>query len=448
MEKRTHEESSLYLDTVDRSKLDFDFEKVCSVSLATTNIYCCLVCGRYFQGRGKSSHAYFHSINDDHHVFMNMETYDVYVLPEGYKETSRDLAGIKYVANPIYKEEEVKKLDSRAQSSIASYTLTNKPYKAGYVGLNNIKASDYANVIIQLLAHVPPLRNYLLLHPKSNSPLVSALSLITRRLWNPKAFKSHVSPQELLNLVQNKSNGKFSPDEQGDPFQFLLWILVQSHLGLGGTAKAGSSLIHKIFQGKLDRETQTLSERENVDGTSVFDIKHTKTTRFPFLLLTLDLPAESLFKDGDNDRTLEHVPIATLLNKYDGSTTEELAGERNKYCILELPKYLILHYKRFQTLPEGTKEHNGTIVKFPLKGLDMAPYTKDLAPGTPSKYNLIANVTCNGSVTPLEWSIQLLDKGKSSWVNIRDLVVSNVTELGQDSLYLKETYIQVWKRVE
>jgi len=40
----------LYLETVDRHKLDFDFEKLCSVSLSNLNVYGCLSCGKYFQG--------------------------------------------------------------------------------------------------------------------------------------------------------------------------------------------------------------------------------------------------------------------------------------------------------------------------------------------------------------------------------------------------------------
>lgn len=42
--------SGLYLDTIQRYMLDFDFEKVCSVSLSNLNVYACLVCGKYFQG--------------------------------------------------------------------------------------------------------------------------------------------------------------------------------------------------------------------------------------------------------------------------------------------------------------------------------------------------------------------------------------------------------------
>ena len=40
-----------FLDTIDRAVLDFDFEKLCSVSLSNNNVYACLVCGKYFQGQ-------------------------------------------------------------------------------------------------------------------------------------------------------------------------------------------------------------------------------------------------------------------------------------------------------------------------------------------------------------------------------------------------------------
>ena len=93
-----HKASDLYLDTVrhhapstpdtpsyssqiNRALLDFDFEKVCSVSTSNINVYGCLVCGKYFQGRGRSSYAYAHSIHDDHHVFMHLETSKVNFIP-------------------------------------------------------------------------------------------------------------------------------------------------------------------------------------------------------------------------------------------------------------------------------------------------------------------------------------------------------------------------------
>lgn len=53
--------------------LDFDFEKCCSVSLSPVNVYACLVCGKYFQGRGPRTHAYTHALECTHHMFMKLD---------------------------------------------------------------------------------------------------------------------------------------------------------------------------------------------------------------------------------------------------------------------------------------------------------------------------------------------------------------------------------------
>ena len=65
---------SPYLSTIKRHMLDFDFEKVCSISLNNLNVYACLVCGKYYQGRAKGTYAYIHSLELDHHVFINLHT--------------------------------------------------------------------------------------------------------------------------------------------------------------------------------------------------------------------------------------------------------------------------------------------------------------------------------------------------------------------------------------
>lgn len=120
--------SDLYLDTIQRANLDFDFEKLCSVTLSNINVYACLVCGKYFQGRGPKSHAYFHSLEVGHHVFVNMETKKVYVLPEGYEVKNKSLDDIKYVIDPTYTKEEVSKLDTVV---IQSWDLAGRKYRPG-----------------------------------------------------------------------------------------------------------------------------------------------------------------------------------------------------------------------------------------------------------------------------------------------------------------------------
>jgi hypothetical protein len=51
--KKNAEEATVcpYLDTINRKVLDFDFEKLCTTTLSNTNVYGCLVCGKYFQGK-------------------------------------------------------------------------------------------------------------------------------------------------------------------------------------------------------------------------------------------------------------------------------------------------------------------------------------------------------------------------------------------------------------
>ena len=80
-----------YLDTVNRQALDFDMEKLCSVTLGNRNVYACLVCGKFFLGRGRGTPAYTHSVQCSHFVFMNISSEieenfaKAYCLPDGYE---------------------------------------------------------------------------------------------------------------------------------------------------------------------------------------------------------------------------------------------------------------------------------------------------------------------------------------------------------------------------
>ena len=120
--------SDLYLDTINRSVLDFDFEKLCSVTLSNINVYACLVCGKYYQGRGPKSHAYFHALEVGHHVYINMQTKRVYVLPEGYEVKSKSLDDIKFVVDPRLSKEEVAQLDKEGKDA---WDLSGKKYRPG-----------------------------------------------------------------------------------------------------------------------------------------------------------------------------------------------------------------------------------------------------------------------------------------------------------------------------
>ncbi|THG20932.1 hypothetical protein TEA_024636 [Camellia sinensis var. sinensis] len=294
----------------EREVLDFDFEKFCSVSLSNLNVYACLVCGKYYQGRGQKSHAYTHSLEAGHHVYINLRTEKVYCLPDGYEINDPSLDGIRHVLNPRFNREQVEELDRNKQWSRA---LDGSDYLPGMVGLNNIKETDFVNVTIQSLMRVTPLRNFFLIpenYRHSKSPLVHRFGELTRKIWHARNFKGQVSPHEFLQAVMKASKKRFRIGVQSDPVEFMSWLLNTLHADLR-SSKRSSSIIHQCFQGELEvvKEIHSRSfaeKRENgdeqnnssaADGGTEQNNVVAETSRMPFLMLGLDLPPPPLFKD-------------------------------------------------------------------------------------------------------------------------------------------------------
>lgn len=446
--------SDLYLDTVNRTLLDFDFEKLCSISLSNINVYACLVCGKYFQGRGRSSHAYTHSLDQDHHVFINIASLRVYVLPESYEVKNKTLDDIKYVANPTYNKDDVSKLDKEVK---VRWDLGGKKYIPGFVGLNNIKQNDYLNVVVHALAHVAPLRNYFMLEPLSARPeLAQRFSILVRKIWNPRAFKSHVSPHELLQEISLRSSKKFTLTTQSDPVDFLSWFLNHLHLSLGGSkTRPGTSIVQKVFQGKLKVESQAITARADASDRLRFEeAAEIKTEVVRFMMLTLDLPPKPIFKDEQDKNIIPQVPLTTILSKYDGLHSQELLGQRKRYrLIAPLPPFLIFHIKRFSQ-NKFVSERNPTIVTFPTRSLDMSPYVErsPTETGDPIWYDLVANITHESVTTTTGkkegemrsvYKVQLCNRASGEWMQIQDLFVE---EVARELLFTSESYLQVWER--
>jgi len=165
------------------------------------------------------------------------------VLPDGYPVSDPSLEDIAYVLLPTFNRESVSVLSTPAHINRISYDLASKAYLPGYIGLNNIKRNDHMNVIIHALLHVQPLRDHLLLSKfqGKESELLKRFSGLAKKLWNPRLFKSQVSPHEFLQEVNRASAGKFRLEQQGDPVEFLGWLLNKLHKDFGGSKKKNSS---------------------------------------------------------------------------------------------------------------------------------------------------------------------------------------------------------------
>ncbi|PVU99737.1 hypothetical protein BB559_000450 [Furculomyces boomerangus] len=532
--------NSMYLDTVNRNVLDFDFEKICSVTLSNNNVYACLVCGQYYQGKGKKTQAYYHSINDDHKVFINLNSLKVYILPENYEVLNSSFNDIKAIIDPRYTLKQVINLD---KYNPMAFDINHNKYKPGFVGLNNIKANDYINVIIQALAHIPMIRDMFLLLPNNDGPnsflksnrnntlqidsnpgtkktsknnpksmkgvvppfeecseLIKRLSLLIRKIWHPHAFKSHVSPHEVIQEITNRSNRAFRLDAQGDAFEFLTWFLNTIHFDLNGTKKDDSSIIYKAFRGYISTTTQRSKDaktRRSKDDPLEMNYENDSETKTgPFLALSLDLPPIPLFRK-EEDTVIPQIPLVSLLKKYNGTTTTETKDEVKTFRIKSLPKYIIVHIKRF-VKNNFMLEKNTTIVNFPISNVAfgdllsmdsfyqnenisnadkssaaaMLPSAiKSSSSQLPGELNIqdgpsLAKVSGTGSlvsstvapkdsksntptttVLPLsgQYLIHTKDRATDQWFCISDLVVEQIMP---QMIFLTESCIQIWERQE
>ncbi len=145
------------------------------------------------------------------------------------------------------------------------------------------------------------------------------------------------------------------------------------------------------------------------------------TTQVPFLYLSLDIPPPPLFRDEQERNIIPQVPIFQLLTKYDGKTmTVRTVGNeyssflpqhkigvgRQKFRILKMPQYLIVHLKRF-TRNNFFMEKNPTIVNFPMKSFDMAEY---LGLNEPAKYDLVANICHDGEPDKGSYRVHIFNR--------------------------------------
>jgi len=420
-----------YLSSINRNVLDFDFEKVCSVSLSSLNPYCCLVCGKFFQGRGKHTHAYTHAVEECHYVWMNLIDGRVYCLPDGYEVIDASMNDIKYNLNPSFSDQEIGLLSS---SAIYSKALDGTDFIPGCVGLNIIQHSDYLNVIIQCFCHVIPFRNYLLQYvaPEVNGdPVLSTLSDLMRKIYNAKNFKGIVSPHEFFQAVGRASKKKFYMKQQ-DPLALFSWLCGHLQKNMGG-----NNMVAKSFEGEVLVKTAPAT-----DETKVVESRM-KTT-----MLTLDVPDEPLFKD--NFDFIPQVPLFSLLEKFNGEKIHEVIAkggesrEIKRYSMRKLPPYQVFLIKRFRK-NNFFVEKNPTVVNFPLKDLDLVHCVHpDCVQSNPeTKYDLVCNIVHEGKPDSGSYKVQCLHASTQQWYEMQDLVVKPILP---QMVAVTESYIQIYQR--
>ena len=490
VDEENNNKNCAYINTINKNLLDFDQEKICSITLNTNNIYSCLICGKYFHGKGKTTPCYIHSLSEQHHLFINLETRSIYCLPDDYElienqSNKKILYEIKQNLLPVYTKEQIKLIDKFSANQKLS--LDNKKYFPGYLGLGYVKNCEYFNVIIQSLSHLKKFRDFFLdYHYKITnkddyiSIFVQKLSEIIKKLWNFTSYKAHLDQRECLQLLSKASNNQFilnfnekdnnnnsnkndvmtnNISTKNDIISFLSWLLNTLKIFLSNKNFDTENIIEKYFQGILEIETYTLITDENRNSKLKKDEKIVKNDgidfiyskkKVKFLYLTLDLPMAPLFKDSQEKITIPQVNIYELFKKFNGIkyTEEPTKGIKRKIKILSLPKYLILIFKRFEN-NSFFMEKNPTIINFQIEGLIVKEKglsnRKNNNNEKEKKYNLIANVIHDGKPGDVNYRVQIKHKERNEWFEIQDIHVQKILP---ESVVVGESYIHFYEQVK
>lgn len=432
--KKPKRNSSQYLNTINRLVLDFDFLKTCLETLVDVNVYACLVCGKFFQGRSVRSPAYLHAINADHHAYLSLRTEKFYILPDNYEIVNENLNDIVQVLNPRYKVKDIKS---------ESVDLNGNTYIPGFIGLDNKSHNNYANVIWQLLCHIEPIRDFFinmasdqslldLVH--ANSRMISEFGLLCRKIWSSHLFKNHTSSLEILLIMLTMSKNKFAVDSQHSPKQFLMWFLNTLNLQLHKILKV--KVVSDSLQGKL-LITKFPIVSEEVNRQVQFKVESGEPISSKFWILQLDLPPNPIF----NQDKIKEVDITELLSKYNGKKTTPVSESELRTYILQkpLPKYILLFIDR--NLEQQETRGNPTVVTFPSM-LDFSPYTQDSE--GPLYYALSGNIEHDVIAAEKPKHLWLIDlkQNANSWYTIQNL---KVNKCQRELLFTKQCYIQVWE---
>ena len=108
----------------------------------------------------------------------------------------------------------------------------------------------------------------------------------------------------------------------------------------------------------------------------------------------------------------------SLLKKYDGVTLKEETVRKGadgtettvkeKYTIKRLPKYLLLHVKRFSK-NNFFKEKNQSIVNFPIRGLDLTDLVQSAADSISRQiFDLVGSVIHTGKAESGTYKVMAL----------------------------------------
>ena len=92
-------------------------------------------------------------------MFVHLHEVRAFCLPDGYEILDSSLDDVKKCLAPTFSKQEIMSLNGNSSLARDVYGVN---YLPGFVGLNNLKNTDFVNVVLHALSHVTPVRDYFL----------------------------------------------------------------------------------------------------------------------------------------------------------------------------------------------------------------------------------------------------------------------------------------------
>lgn len=223
----------------------------------------------------------------------------------------------------------------------------------GQAGLQNIGNTCFANAALQCILNTPVLISYFTNSDFTNiSKFTRALSSLFQAQWKNKQGK--IDPSDLLQLVWD-NNQIFQPGQQNDAHEFLLFLLDQLHEELRtprkGLEKSTEKKSDKYWNEYMSKNYSIISQEfQGQTKTTVVCMScgYVKCKFEPFMYLSLSIPD----RNGVSlEECLERFCEEDFLDGSEMWHCKKCAGlvqAKKQTQIVRLPKYLIVHLKRFK----------------------------------------------------------------------------------------------------
>lgn len=345
----------------------------CEVTLQKQNLYMCLTCGKIFAGGQGSPPILDHYFKESHFAVLSLEKHQIMVLPSYTPLPDNPIYhDIIFSSHLTYTPNIISIIDKGVAPDNPNKDLSIIP---GALNFDMLETLHPFAAVIRFIAAITPLRNQLLLK-RQTKPLALGFSNFFRKYFNPYNFRNHISPMNLLHIIEDKSKGKFPIEENIDPSKLLTWLISSLDRELKGFLK-------EQISGKLEINENL------IDGTKTNSVQQ-------FFCLPIELTDSPLYRSGlEKEQIIPKLELTELLKRYDGATQTKIVADGavkvRQMRLLETAPFLWINANRIvQTVFERPEKLNA-YVQIPPDFLDLSKL------GLPGHYRLAAVLAHEGT---------------------------------------------------